>query len=133
MRSSFLAVLALTACGNGVPTVGAVTIDPASPRTDEPLTATATGVSDPDGDPVSLTWAWTVNGNAVDEDGDTLSASAFVKGDQVVATDLVRGVEHAEEKRCATPTPTPRGQPASSPSQIVQNVLRRRHHCAGCG
>jgi hypothetical protein len=48
--------------GSDTPPVATVALGPLNPDTSTVLTATATG-SDPDGDPVSLTWVWTVNGS----------------------------------------------------------------------
>jgi hypothetical protein len=50
---------------NSAPLVGSVVFSPNNPDTDALLTATANGVSDADGDPVTLTYVWKVNGTVV--------------------------------------------------------------------
>ncbi len=50
---------------NSPPTVAGVTLSPDPPKTDDILTATASGVGDPDGDAVTLTFVWLVNGTIV--------------------------------------------------------------------
>lgn len=76
---------------NSAPVVAAVGLSSTTPSTDDALTATATGVSDADGDAVDLAWAWSVNGTTVREvsgsaSSDTLPSSSFAKGDTVVVT-----------------------------------------------
>ncbi len=72
--------------GNSGPTVTSLTLTPSSPQTNDVLTASATG-SDPDGGTLYTTWAWTVNGVAVSETGDTLDGAVwFSRGDTVGVT-----------------------------------------------
>lgn len=71
---------------NSAPAVGTVSLSPASPRTNDSLSASALG-SDPDGDPVSLSYAWTVNGAPVSASSSSLSGLVyFDKGDVVQVT-----------------------------------------------
>ncbi len=72
---------------NAPPTVSAVTLSPTTAFTDDILTASATA-SDPDGDSLSLTWDWSVNGAVVQSGtSDTLDGAVyFEKGDAVTAT-----------------------------------------------
>jgi hypothetical protein len=77
-------VSASVVVSNQAPTVASATITPSTARTDDTLTASAT-TTDADGDPVTLTWAWTVNGVSAGT-GTTLPGTAFSKGDVVVAT-----------------------------------------------
>lgn len=69
--------------GNTPPSVGSVTITPADADVTSTLTCSATGVSDPDGDPVALAWRWTIGGTEVGT-GRTLGGDAFARGDGVV-------------------------------------------------
>jgi formylglycine-generating enzyme required for sulfatase activity len=71
---------------NSAPTIGPVSLSPATVYTDGTLTASATG-SDLDGDTVSLSYAWTVNGSAVSASGSSLSGVLyFDRGDTVQVT-----------------------------------------------
>jgi hypothetical protein len=65
---------------NSAPTV-TVNFSPASPHTNDMLTAVATP-SDPDNDPVSLTYVWRVNGNIVPTTTGTLDLSQPGNGDR---------------------------------------------------
>lgn len=67
---------------NAVPTVSSVTLSPSPPVTDDLLTATVSA-SDPDGDGVTLSYAWTVASTTLSETGPTLSGAFFVKGESV--------------------------------------------------
>ena len=70
---------------NRRPVAEAVTLTPATAFEDTTLTASGIGV-DPDGDPVSLTWAWYVNGVEVARgEGNTLTGADFDRGEAVVA------------------------------------------------
>jgi hypothetical protein len=70
---------------NTLPTLASVTLSPDPVRTDDTLTATAGTTTDDDGDTVSVTYAWTVNGTAAGT-GATLAGTAFKKGDTVEVT-----------------------------------------------
>ena len=59
---------ASTTVGNGVPTVDSTSLAPSGPATDDRLSVTATG-SDPDGDPVALTYEWFVDGLSTGQTG----------------------------------------------------------------
>lgn len=67
------------------PTVTAVSVTPAAPTSETTLEAVA-ATADPDGDTVSVTWTWTVNGVDSGATGQSLAPSWFVRGDTVVAT-----------------------------------------------
>ncbi|MDP2313789.1 MAG: hypothetical protein Q8P41_12850 [Pseudomonadota bacterium] len=68
---------------NTAPTLTAVTLSSYAPATGDTLTASVTA-SDADGDTVSYTYAWYVNGSVVAATGTTLSgATYFSRGDTV--------------------------------------------------
>lgn len=70
---------------NSAPVITLVALSPSSPATNDTLTATAT-TSDPEGDTVTVSWAWTVNGATIAATTNTLAgATWFQKGDIVVA------------------------------------------------
>lgn len=69
---------------NAAPTTGTPVITPVAPTTTTALTCSDTGTSDPDGDPVTLMYAWTVGGIPAATSTATLPATAFVRGDLVV-------------------------------------------------
>jgi hypothetical protein len=70
---------------NTPPTVDALTLTPAAPRTHETLTARATA-SDADGDAVTVRYAWTVDGAPTGSDAPTLADDAIVRGAVVSVT-----------------------------------------------
>ena len=47
------------------PTLGTVSISPAAPRTNQVVTATPAGFSDPDGDPITYRYQWLKNGTPI--------------------------------------------------------------------
>jgi len=69
---------------NTAPVVTALTLTPSSPATDDALGVTWSA-SDADGDSLTTTISWTVDGSSAGT-GTTLAASAFEKGDVVVAS-----------------------------------------------
>jgi hypothetical protein len=75
-------VSAYVTIGNAPPVIGDVTITPEVATLSETLTCSATDVTDPDGDPITISYAWSVIGSVVSTDSATL-ASAFVGGDNV--------------------------------------------------
>jgi len=80
---------AAVAVVNTAPKVASVSLDELSPLTGDVLTAFASGISDDDGDTVTLTYAWTVNGTEVKSDVTTSTSSTldgatmFDKGDVI--------------------------------------------------
>jgi hypothetical protein len=71
---------------NRPPVVEAVELAPEEVFTDDKITASATA-KDADGDPVTLTWRWSVNGRGAEVDGNEIDGSlAFSRGDRVQAT-----------------------------------------------
>lgn len=74
---------ASVAVDNTTPVVAAATLTPATAYTDDTLTAAAT-TTDADGDPVSVTWTWYVDGVAVGATGVTLAGTTWFDKHQVV-------------------------------------------------
>ena len=70
---------------NTPPLISAVTVTPSTPRTADTLGVTVSGVSDPDGDRVTLTYAWNVDGSLAST-ASTLTPSAHARGDVVEVT-----------------------------------------------
>lgn len=70
---------------NSPPVITSVTIAPLEPTTNDDLTCVASGVDDADGDPVSVIYAWTVNGQSAGTGG-FLSSTNTTQGDTVVCT-----------------------------------------------
>ncbi|MBW2254978.1 MAG: hypothetical protein JRI25_10325, partial [Deltaproteobacteria bacterium] len=71
--------------GNSLPATTAVTVTPNPANTNSFLTCNPAG-TDPDGDEVAFDYAWTVEGIAKGSNFNTLSASHFAKGDDVICT-----------------------------------------------
>jgi len=72
--------------GNTAPTLSSVSLTPTSAYTNDTLNANI-GSADADGDSVSASYTWTVNGSTVSASGSTLSGvSWFDKGDRVAVT-----------------------------------------------
>ena len=71
--------------GNRAPGAPSVAIAPSSAYIDSTLSCTPSASIDPDGDGVSYTYSWTVNGGPVVGTSSTKS-SAFVAGDSVLCT-----------------------------------------------
>jgi hypothetical protein len=71
---------------NSVPTFTGVTLSPTTPTVATTVTANVSGGDDDDGDSISYTYAWTVNGTAVTSTSSQLSTGNFVRGDSVQVT-----------------------------------------------
>lgn len=69
--------------GNTKPKGGSVSLSPLPPKTLDDLTVSVTAGTDVDGDPVTYTYAWEVNGKSVSTTGTTLASSNYVKGDVI--------------------------------------------------
>ena len=63
---------------NVAPSAPTVSISPEDPTYNEALTCTATDGVDPDGDPVTTTLSWTVDGADAGVDGDTVPAESVL-------------------------------------------------------
>ncbi len=68
---------------NSPPQSGAVAVVPAAPAPGATLVASPSGFSDPDGDPLRYSYAWSVNGRPAGGDTATLTGYAGVAGDTV--------------------------------------------------
>ena len=79
-----LPVSASVEIGNGIPSIASAALSPAMPTTETAISVTAV-TTDPDGDPVSVTWDWTVNGLPAATATDSLAASLFERSDAVQA------------------------------------------------
>lgn len=94
--------LASTQIGNRPPRISSLTIQPAGKITAAgPITAIAQG-SDPDGDPVSYEYTWTVNGSASDERGSVFPDTELTRGD-IVEVSVIARDEMAESEPIASP------------------------------
>lgn len=72
---------------NTAPTLASVSLSPASPKEGDTVTATDGTKSDADGDSVTVTYSWSVNGTTVSGvTGNTLTSSNFNKGDTISVT-----------------------------------------------
>jgi len=70
--------------GNAPPSAKGATITPATPRSTEDLKCAAQGAADPDGDAVTVSYAWAIGGTTLqDQTGATLPASAHRSGQSV--------------------------------------------------
>lgn len=76
------AVVANVTIANEAPVASAVSISPDPATTAQDLTCTPAG-SDADGDSLSWTYAWTIDGAASSETSATLSSDAFAKGAEI--------------------------------------------------
>ena len=69
--------------GNTAPQITSLTLSPTAVDVTTPVVATAT-TTDADGDPVTVSYVWTVAGNVVNGvTGDTLDPSYFSRGDTI--------------------------------------------------
>ena len=70
---------------NSAPSVDAVSVVPGTARVSDTLTCTAS-VSDADGDSLTTTYAWSIDGADAGVSSDTLSTGSFEKGESIVCT-----------------------------------------------
>jgi hypothetical protein len=85
------------------PITGTVALTPAAPRTQQTVTATPSGFSDPDGDPLTYRYQWFRNGNRITgATANTLNLSAAGNGDR---GDVIRGEVYATDGRGAASDP----------------------------
>lgn len=96
---------------NTAPALAGVTLTPGTVRTADGITAVAGATSDLDGDPVGLTYAWTVDGVAQGVSSATFPAARHEKGDVVQvsvtpADDRDSGVAQTASVTIANTPPT---------------------------
>ena len=85
------------------PVAGTVTLAPSAPRTNQTLTATPSGFSDPDGDPITLRYEWFRNGTLLPgATSNTLNLSLPGNGD---LGDRIRVEVYATDGRGAASDP----------------------------
>lgn len=70
--------------GNGLPSILSAALSPTAPTTETAISVAAV-TSDPDGDTVTVTWDWTVNGVPSVASSDTLDSSFFERSDSIEA------------------------------------------------
>jgi hypothetical protein len=95
---------------NRAPVVTRVRLEPSVPRPGQALEAQVEA-SDPDGDPVRLSFRWTVNGRALVQTGPALAAGSFDREDRievsVVASDGLLDSQEMRARAAVEPgTPT---------------------------
>ncbi len=71
---------------NTAPVLASVSLTPLTAYEGDTLTCRPGSVSDADGDAVSYSYAWTVDGASISASFDTIGSSAFDRGDEVVCT-----------------------------------------------
>lgn len=88
--------------GNTPPTLGGARISPSSPRSDDVLTCSPTGGQDVDGDSLTYTYAWRVNGSSAGS-SDSLPPNRFEVEDRVVCElTPYDGIEYGESAVSST-------------------------------
>jgi len=88
---------------DSAPLTGSVTLAPSSPRTNQTLTATRTGFSDPDGDPLGYQYEWFRNGTRIPgATGTALNLAQAGNGDR---GDRIRVEVYATDGRGAASDP----------------------------
>ena len=123
--------VATTQIGNRAPRIASLTIQPAGRITAAgPITAVATA-DDPDGDPVSYEYSWTVNGSSSDERGAVFPDSELKRGD-IVELSVIARDEQGESEPIKSPpievmnaAPVIRSQPdvAGSEGSFMYKVV----------
>jgi hypothetical protein len=105
---------------NRPPVVTSVAIAPIAPRTADDLVATASA-SDPDGDPLVLSYSWTRNGSVLQgRTTATIPASETTKGDQFTVTVTASdGEATASGQASTTIQDSPPSFAANAPSQVA--------------
>ena len=100
---------------NATPLAGSVAITPASPKTDQVVTASTSGFRDPDGDALTFHYTWSRNGTAIPgATSETLALSGAGNGDRgdvievaVTATDPQDASTDAVSDRTTVATTDP--------------------------
>ena len=103
---------------NSPPTLLDVTLDPAAPSVSDTVTAVLGTPFDADGDAISYTYAWTVNGTSAGTDDPTLSLAGFSRG-QVVQVVVTPG----DGQDDGTPVSSSQITLVNSPPSLTEVVL----------
>ena len=102
------------------PVQGTVTVAPAAPTTNQTLTATPSGFSDPDGDPLTYHYRWLRNGTAIPgATTATLNLSLAGNGDR---GDVLRAEVYATDGRGAASDPAFRDVTVANTSPTAGSV-----------
>jgi hypothetical protein len=103
---------------NTPPTLEAAAFDPEQPVIGTDLTCIPVNPSDADGDVLTLTYVWTIDGKSVAETSDTLSGSLFGVGVEVTCSITVNDGEADSETRTVSGSAT-NTAPTSTGSEIT--------------
>ena len=90
---------------NAAPTTGTVTVAPSAPKTNQTLTASVSGFSDPEGDPIAYHYQWLRNGTEIPgATSSTLDLSLAGNGDRgdVVRVEVYASDNHGAASDAAT-------------------------------
>jgi len=115
--------LGYSAGSNHAPNTGTVTLSPASPRTNQVLTASVSGFSDPDGDPISYRYRWLRNGTEIaGATSSTLDLNATGNGDR---GDTIRAEVYAIDNKGAASDSVPATTTVANtvPTVVVAGTL----------
>lgn len=104
---------------NTAPTVTSATLSPGTAYTDDTLTASAT-TDDADGDAVSVTWTWYVDGVAVGATGSTLAGTTWFDKHQSVHAVATPSDGTDSGAGLATAAVTIQNSPPSAPGLDIQ-------------
>jgi hypothetical protein len=108
----------ITAVQNSPPTLAGVTLDPAAPSVSDTVTAVLGTPFDADGDAISYTYAWTINGTAEGTDDPSLSLAGFSRGNTVQVV-----VTPSDGQNDGTPVSSSQVTVANSPPSLTEVVL----------
>ncbi|MEC7988274.1 MAG: hypothetical protein VX278_24115 [Myxococcota bacterium] len=72
--------------GNSPPSIGAVSINPSSPGTNDNVSCIISSPFDNDGDSMVYTYTWTVDGVDVSNNSNSLSSDQYVRGQSVICS-----------------------------------------------
>lgn len=108
---------------NQAPEIAGVTLSPAAPRTQDDLTATAVA-SDPDGDPIALSYRWTRNGAAVDAVAGAVFPNGLTTRGDVIAVTVTAfdGTASASADASVTILDAPPVLAFSAPAQVAHGA-----------
>ncbi len=106
---------------NRPPVVGSVRLEPAELVTGEPVRCVAEGVADPDGDPVTLDYAWTLAGEPLDVSGPELDGGRVTAGDELLCT-----VTPHDGSDAGAPVASPPAGVGNAPPRVSEPVLSPR-------